>query len=216
MRGPMMAGPVQPFAVRLLGGKAALAAVLVVATAALAGCGGSTGIDNPAPVQNPLITGGQSLSFVYYQRCVQPIFTTPLSINQNGVVSTNTCASAGCHDSVTGTGGAFRVIPGAPVVNVAASTADVIRASDMYKNFFSAKAASIIGQPLQSRLLTKPLVLNVLHGGGSIFASETDPNAQRIRYWISRPVPPGQDEFSGAANTMFTPPDPLTGACNTQ
>lgn len=192
------------------------AATLATLAALLVGCGGSTGIDNPPNVQNPAVTGGQTLSFIYYQRCIQPIFTTPLSINQGGVVSVNTCASAGCHDSAAGTGGAFRVIAGAQPVNVAVSTPDAIRASDMYKNFFSAKAASIIGQPLQSRLLTKPLVLNVLHGGGSIFASENDPNAQRIRYWISRPVPPGQDEFSGAANTMFTPPDPLTGACNTQ
>ncbi len=192
------------------------ASVVASVAAALAGCGGSSGIDNPPTVQNPLITGGQSLSFLYYQRCVQPIFTTPLTINQNGVTSVNTCASGGCHDSVTGTGGAFRVIPNAQPVNVAATAPDAIRASDMYKNFFSAKAASIIGQPLQSRLLTKPLVLNVLHGGGSIFASDQDPNALRIRYWISRPVPPGQDEFSGAANSMFTPPDPVTGACNTQ
>jgi hypothetical protein len=191
-------------------------AALAAAAVALAGCGGSSGIDNPPPVQNPLVTGGQSLSFVYYQRCIQPIFTTPLTINQNGVTSVNTCASAGCHDNATGTGGAFRVIANAQPVNVATTATDVIRASDMYKNFFSAKAASIIGQPLQSRLLTKPLVLNVLHGGGSIFASDQDPNALRIRYWISRPVPLGQDEFSGAANSMFTPPDPVTGACNTQ
>jgi len=28
-------------------------------------------------------------------------------------------------------------------------------------------------------------------------------------------MPAGQDEFSTAAATMFTPADPATGACNT-
>jgi hypothetical protein len=58
--------------------------------------------------------------------------------------------------------------------------------------------------------------LNVLHGGGVIFASQDDPNAKLISYWISRPMPQGQDEFSTAANSMFTPADAATGACNSQ
>ena len=29
-------------------------------------------------------------------------------------------------------------------------------------------------------------------------------------------MPQGQDEFSSAANGMFTPADPNTGTCNTQ
>ena len=29
-------------------------------------------------------------------------------------------------------------------------------------------------------------------------------------------MPQGQDEFSIAANSMFTPADPRTGTCNTQ
>jgi hypothetical protein len=36
-----------------------------------------------------------------------------------------------------------------------------------------------------------------------------------MRYWIGRPVPQAQDEFSTSAASMFTPPDPATGACNT-
>ena len=55
-----------------------------------------------------------------------------------------------------------------------------------------------------------------LHGGGLIFLSESDPNVMLIRYWISRPMPQGQDEFSAAANAMFTPADPNVGTCNTQ
>ncbi len=74
----------------------------------------------------------------------------------------------------------------------------------------------IIGNPAQSRLLVKPLVLNVLHGGGLVFPSENDPNVKLIKYWISHPAPAGQDEFSPATYTMFTPADPKTGTCNTQ
>ena len=36
----------------------------------------------------------------------------------------------------------------------------------MYKNFYSAQGAVVLGSPTQSRLLTKPLVQGVLHGGG--------------------------------------------------
>jgi hypothetical protein len=185
----------------------------------LGGCGGdSNPVDNPPTIQNPQSTGGQKLSFVYFQKCVQPVFLARLQINQNGVLSTNTCAAAGCHDNATGTGGAFRLLGNASPVDMAnpANTPDVIRTTDMYKNFYSAQGEVVFGAPLSSRLLTKPLLLNVLHGGGLIFTSEDDPNVRLIRYWISRPMPQGQDEFSSAANSMFTPADPNVGTCNTQ
>jgi hypothetical protein len=96
-----------------------------------------------------------------------------------------------------------------------ANTADVVRLTDMYKNYYTAQGVTIVGQPSQSRLLNKPLVQGVLHGGGLIFDSDQDINAKRIRYWIGRPVPEGQDEFSAAAaGGMFTPADPQTGTCN--
>lgn len=186
---------------------------------ALAACGGGAGpLDNPPTIANPQVTGGQRLSFAYFQRCVQPILIARLQINQNGVLSTNTCAASGCHDNATGTGGALRLYGNAAPVNLAdpANTPDKIRATDMYKNFYSSQGEVVFGAPLSSRLLTKPLLLNVLHGGGLIFTGEGDPNVQVIRYWISRPLPRGQDEFGSAANAMFTPPDPATGACNTQ
>ncbi len=41
-------------------------------------------------------------------------------------------------------------------------------------------------------------------------------NARLIAYWINRPAPEGQDEFSTSAASMFTPPDPATGTCNTE
>jgi hypothetical protein len=195
-------------------------ALAACAAIALAACGGSSDnpLDNPPSIQNPPTAGGQKLSFIYFQKCIQPIFVAPLQINQGGVISTNTCAAGGCHDNATGTGGAFRLIGTAPTVDLAnpANTPDAIRMTDMYKNFYSAQGEVVFGAPLTSRLLTKPLTLNVLHGGGLIFLSESDPNAMLIRYWISRPMPQGQDEFSSAANSMFTPADPNVGTCNTQ
>jgi hypothetical protein len=202
-----------PFALSL--SKGPLAAALL---AVLSGCGGGNPLGNPTSVENPPATGGQKLSFVYFQKCINPIFLAQLQINQGGVVSTNTCASSGCHDDSTGTGGALRVVQSAQAVNLAdpANTADVVRTSDMYKNFYSSQGSTVIGTPLQSRLLTKPLTLNVLHGGGVVFADQNDANAKLIAYWIGRPMPQGQDEFSSAADSMFTPQDPATGACNTQ
>ncbi|WP_298825884.1 hypothetical protein [uncultured Piscinibacter sp.] len=187
----------------------------IFAAALVASCGGGNPLSNPDSVQNPPGTTGQKLSFVYFQRCINVIYDTPLQVDQNGVISTNTCGSGGCHDTRTGTGGALRVVPQANLVDLAASTVDEVRATDMYKNFYSSQGATVIGSPTQSRLLAKPL-LTVLHGGGQIFADMQDENARRIAYWISRPVPQGQDEFSVAGNSMFTPADPETGTCNTQ
>jgi hypothetical protein len=207
------------------GNRSGLAPSVVIAAALLAGCGGGGDpLSNPGSVQNPTTTGGATLAFPYFEKCIFPIFLKQLPITQNGVTSTNTCAGAGCHDSNTGTGGALRVIVAATPIADAdltaaatdSATATTIRASDMYKNFYSAQGVTVFGSPIQSRLFDKPLVLNVLHGGGRIFTSEDDPNAKLISYWISHPVPKGQDEFSSSSYSMFTPADPATGTCNTQ
>jgi hypothetical protein len=191
--------------------------VLVLATT---GCGGgaSDTLGNPPTVSNPAVVAGKSLSFAYFQRCINPIFLAQLPIQLGGTVSSNTCAGSGCHDNTTGTGGALRVIASATAIDLSdpANTPAVIRASDMYKNFYSAQGAVVVGSVAQSRLLSKPLLLGVLHGGGLIFASQDDPNAKLIQYWISHPAPQGQDEFSTASYSMFTPPDPKAGTCNTQ
>jgi hypothetical protein len=192
---------------------AALGAVL------LAGCGGGGDpLSNPPNVSNPVVTGGDTLAFPYFQKCIFPIFLEQLPIVQNGVSSTNTCAGAGCHDSNTGTGGALRVIAAAQEVDLSdpANTPAVIRTTDMYKNFYSAQGTTVFGSPIQSRLFDKPLLLNVLHGGGRIFTSQDDAHAKLISYWISHPVPTGQDEFSTSSYSMFTPANPATGTCNTQ
>ena len=194
---------------------AAAAAVL-----ALASCGGgSNPLDNPDTLSNPTLTGNQRLAFAYFQRCVFPIFNAQLPIRfDDGTTSVNTCAASGCHDNANGTGGAFRVIPNATPIDLtnAANTADIIRASDMYKNFYSAQGEVVFGNALGSRILAKPMVNGVLHGGGLIFGSAQDANARLIQYWINNPAPTGADEFSSATFGMFTPADSNTGACNTQ
>lgn len=182
--------------------------------AMLAACGGGSPLDNPDTLRNPPGVTGQKLSFIYFQRCVNPVLITPLPVNINGQVSVNTCAASGCHDNVSGTGGALRLLGNAPVVDPTQG-ATAIRASDIYKNYYSSLGETVVGAPDQSRLLNKPLVRNILHGGGLIFESPDDPGAKLFRYWINRPMPQGQDEFSAAANTMFANSDPVNGACNT-
>jgi hypothetical protein len=194
----------------------AAAATLAAALALLAsGCGGGSPLGNPDDVQNPPGSTGRKLAFAYYQRCIYPLMLAELTTPGG---STATCAGGGCHDNTTGTGGALRVIRGAATLDVtdAANTADVIRASDMYKNYYSAQGVTIPGEALQSRLLAKPLLLNMLHGGGQVFENEDDPNAKLIRYWIEHPAPKDQDEFSSATYSMFSPADPNTGTCKTE
>jgi hypothetical protein len=192
----------------------AFASTLVATAAAvLTACGGGA-LDNPPDIANPPGDQGQQLSYVYFQRCVNPVLNAQLRVVINGVATTNTCASGGCHDNGTGTGGALRLFGSAPAVNPSLGVA-AVRASDMYKNYYSSLGETVVGSPDQSRIMNKPLVRGVLHGGGLIFDSVDTPEAKIIRYWINRPMPLGQDEFSAAANTMFTPADPVTGACNT-
>ena len=198
---------------RLLGGT--LAALM------LAACGGgddATGFGNPPTIENPPAAAGGKLSFAYFQKCINPILLAQLQVTDGAVTSTNSCASSGCHSSVNGAGGALRVTPTTQTVDPSdpANTPDIIRASDMYKNFYSSQGVTSPGAPTLSRLLNKPLLQGVLHGGGRIFADPQDPNAKLIQYWISHPAPAGQDEFSSAGNALFTPPDANTGTCNTQ
>ena len=199
--------------IRLLTGCALLGAGLLGACG-----GGSNPFDNPPDVANPTQVGGQKLSFAYFQKCIDPILLAKLTITHDGTTSTNTCADAGYHDNATDTGDALRVVPSTQPLDLANATnsPDVVRASDMYKNFYSSQGSTVVGVPTQSRLFTKPQLLGVLHGGGLIFASDEDPNAKLIAYWISHPMPAGHDEFSVAGNALFTPADAETGECNIQ
>jgi hypothetical protein len=183
------------------------ALLLAIPLALASGCGGGD-------VENAPAQGARKLSFAYFQRCVMPILVTQLPVTLNGVTTQNNCASAGCHDDTNGTGGALRVRGSAGTV-VLTTAPDLIRATDMYRNFYSAQGEVVFGDALASRLIAKPLVRNVLHGGGIVFTSESDANVRIMRYWIENPMPEGQDEFSSAANSLFTPQDAATGACNT-
>jgi len=200
---------------RQRGWRSGAATVATAAVLAACGGGGSNPLGNPPDIVNPPGGSGQSLSFVYFQRCINPVLVAQLSLPGGG---TGSCASSGCHDNTNGTGGAFRTVATAAVVDLSnpANTPDAVRLTEMYRNFYSAQGSTVIGGPASSRLLTKPLVQGVLHGGGLIFADTNDPNVRLLQYWISRPMPQGQDEFSTAAAAMFTPADPNTGTCNTQ
>jgi hypothetical protein len=193
------------------------AGLLILATLGLAACGGGADpLNNPPEVTNSGGAVGQALSFAYFQRCINPIVQSPHTIDLNGTQTTNTCASAGCHDNVTGRGGAFRLVPTLTTIDLGnpANTPAQVRTTDMYKNFVSAQAETVINDPAQSLLVNKPLLRNVLHGGGLIFPNASDPNIRKMEYWISNPMPSGQDEFSPAAANLFTPADVSTGACN--
>jgi hypothetical protein len=212
----------------------ALGGVAVSALLCLGACGGGDPLNNPPVVANPPGAAGQVLSFLYFQQCIDPILTNPIQVVVNGTSATKTCSAAGCHDYNNGAGGALRIVAAAqpqpldassPTL-LSGSTAAIpaIRALDMYKNFLSAQGEVVIGSPLQSRLLDKPMLLNVLHGGGLVFQSATDQNVLLIEYWINHPMPPGEDEFSSAAASMFSPtftpttaqPNPGIGTCNIQ
>jgi hypothetical protein len=211
--------PLQPRLPKQRPARLAHAALLAsAALCVLASCGGSGSnpLGNPASITNPQVVVGQRLSYAYFQRCINPIFVTQLAAI--GGSGTNSCAGSGCHADATGTGGALRIVPTAQTIDLSnpANTPAVIRVSDMYKNFYSAQGEVVIGVPTQSRLVQKPLLLNVLHGGGQILSGLSDPNSKLMQYWITHPAPAGADEFSTATYVMFTPPDPMTGTCNTQ
>jgi hypothetical protein len=177
----------------------AVGAVAVLAV----GCGSTDPVDTS---EGP---PGGTLCFDYFQRCVNPVFTTTLPLDQNndGFFETvNTCAASGCHLNPGSAGGSLKIDPNAQVVDLSdpLNTPDVVRATTMYGNFLSAKGASDLNTPRQSFLLKKPLV-EVLHGGGRVFASENDSSAQQFLYWISNRVPQGANEFSSQCAALFAP-----------
>jgi predicted small lipoprotein YifL len=179
----------------------------------LAGCGGGGAVDNPPQVTNSAVAGSQTLCFEYYQRCVNPRLVSP--ITPMGATSSVTCAATGCHDNIHGTGGALRLIPGANTpLDMATTTPAAARASDMYLNYLSSQGEVLFTDPLQSRLLTKPQVQGVLHGGGQIFTNSQDPVLKIFAYWIQNPAQLGEDEFGASCRNLFTPPDPVNGQCN--
>ena len=147
----------------------------------LAACGGSSNpLGNPPVVSNPeQRAGNQHLSFAYFQKCINPIFLAQLQIQ--GTRDHQHLRRRGLSRHGDGHRRRSSVVTGAaqPVdCRDPANTPDVIRASDIYKNFYSAQGEVIVGNAAQSRLLAKPLLLGVLHGGGLIFAERERPQHQ--------------------------------------
>ena len=58
------------------------------AAALLTACGGGGALDNPPDVANPPGEQGQKLSYVYFQRCVNPVLNAQLRVVINGVATT--------------------------------------------------------------------------------------------------------------------------------
>jgi hypothetical protein len=183
---------------RVASRRAGFVAGLALAAALLQACGGGSPLTNPPDVGNETVTGGQTLSFDYFQQCINPVFEELLPIP--GSSFTNTCAASGCHNNLNSSGGALRLITGAAQVPAPFANPEAIRTGEnMYKNFISAKGVTVISNPNDSRLITKPRLIGVaFHGGGLIFDNDADVHVQLFRYWISHPVPAGQDEFSTA------------------
>jgi hypothetical protein len=161
-----------------------LCPLLASACALLGACGGD--VEN-APVSS---TGG-TLCITDFEQCVNPVFDAVI----NGRTGQTTCASSGCHDVGAGSGGAFKIFPGATPGSV-----------EMMANFFSAKAFSNLDNPAQSKLLLEPLqgVFSITgtHTGGDIFPDVNDPCYQAIHEWISVRVEDEQAESCG----FCTPP----------
>lgn len=150
-----------------------------------AGCGGE--VEN-APVAS---TGG-TLCVADFEQCVSPVFDALL----DGRTGQATCAASGCHDVNAGSGGAFKIYPGAQPGSV-----------EMLANFFAARAFANLDDPASSKLLLEPLqgVFSVTgtHTGGDIFPSTQDACYLAIRDWISIRV----EDAEAASCGFCVPPD---------
>jgi hypothetical protein len=164
--------------------------LIFLAAALLWGCGGD--IEN-----QPAAATGGTLCVADFAQCVNPVFDAVI----NGRTGPTTCSASGCHDVGAGSGGAFKIFPGAEPGSV-----------EMLANFFAAKAFSNLDNPDQSKLLLEPLqgVFSITgtHTGGDIFPSELDPCYIAIRNWIALRV---DDEQGSACGFCAPPPLPECG-----
>lgn len=93
-----------------------------------------------------------------------------------------TCADAGCHHAITGTGGSFRIWPGI-------TDPDSL---EMRQNYLSAAAFIRLDLPEGSPLLLEPLAGSFPsvgeHAGGVQFEDTADADYLTIYLWASNPV----------------------------
>lgn len=145
-------------------------ASLLLGLALLAGC------ENQITPQ-PLSATGSTLCLADYQRCVNPVFDAVIS----GRTGPATCSAGGCHSQTNGSGGAFKVYPGAAPDS-----------AELRANFFSARAFANLDDPASSRLLQKPTAGRSAaiggHAGGDIFPGTSDVCYLAVRQWIANRV----------------------------
>lgn len=128
---------------------------------------------NPQPID----ATGSTLCMVDFETCVNPILDAAIQ----GRTGPATCSAAGCHSQQSGSGGAFKIHPGA------APGSPEIRA-----NFFSARSFANLDDPPSSRLLQKPTAGRSAaiggHAGGDIFPGTSDACHAVIERWIATRV----------------------------
>ncbi len=153
-----------------------------------AGCGNTV---NPQPVE----ASGSTLCVVDYEVCVNPIFDAAI----NGRTGVATCSAGGCHSQASGSGGAFKINPGAPTGS-----------PEMMANYFSARSFANLDDPPGSRLLQKPTAGRSAaiggHAGGDIFPGTSDACHAVIQNWISTRV----DDANAAVCGSCVPVDTST------
>jgi hypothetical protein len=137
----------------------------------------------------PVTASGSALCYADYQTCINPI----LDASINGRTGAATCSAGGCHSQASGSGGAFKIFPGAQPDS-----------AEMLANYFSAQSFANLDDPPSSRLLQKPTAGRSAaiggHAGGDIFPGADDACHAAMLQWI--------------ANRVDDPAAAVCGACS--
>ena len=158
---------------------------LTLCVLALAGCNDDVSVE-------PVAASGSTLCVADFEVCVNPILDAVVL----GRTGQATCSGSGCHDVNTGSGGAFKVFPGAEPGS-----------PEMMSNFFATKGFVNLDAPDQSKVLLEPLqgVFSVTgtHTGGDIFPDTADACYGAIEQWASARV----EDPAGTSCGFCTPID---------
>ena len=149
---------------RIWGGRhpAKLGVVLVLwgFGALLAACG--------TDVSNQAVMGGSTLCRTTFDTCITPIFNLPMRRSDSAPGETVQCASGGCHEVGSLSGGSYKIFPNA-------STPEQL-AGNYFVSLYYASG---------SVLLLEPFAGPMSHGGGDILPNDSDPCYIAINNWIS-------------------------------